>query len=116
MLVEIGLQRESLVASGTFKVFICGMGLHVSPEVRPVRKRLAAVCAPVRFLARVGSKVALQQPRSRELLPADSTTVRKFVSEDVHSQSRHTDIGFAARYAFFCRLGIQTPVRLLMPG
>lgn len=36
--------------------------------------------------------------------------------QQVHRQRRHADVGLPARHALFGRLGIQTPVGLLVPG
>lgn len=47
--------------------------LEVSAEVGPVGKRSAAVVAPERLLPRVGSDVALKQPRAGKGFAADVT-------------------------------------------
>lgn len=74
--VQVGLERERFATSLAGKVLIRGMGLHMRPQVAPIRERLAAVRAPERFLARVRTQMSLEQPRPREQLPAYPARVR----------------------------------------
>ena len=53
MLVQIGLEREGLVATLAFEVFESRMCLHVSSEVGAVSEALAAVGAAVGLVSRV---------------------------------------------------------------
>ena len=69
-----------------------GMRLHVRPQVRAVSESLPALDAREWFLASVRSHMSLQQPRTREGLPADVTLVTKVVGENVHRQGRHRNV------------------------
>lgn len=116
MLVQVGLEGEGLVAPGALEVLIGRVGLHVRAQVAAVGERFAAVRAPVRLLAGVRSEVALQQPRPREQLAADSARVVQFVGQQVHGQRWHTDVGLATGDALLGRLRVEAAVGLLVPG
>ena len=90
------------------------MGLHVRPQVGPVREGLAAHGARVRFVAGVGAQVALEQPGPREGLPAHVTPVVEVVREDVHGERRHGDVHLATDVALLGVGGVQAPVGLLV--
>ena len=92
------------------------MSLHVSPQVGPVRKLLAAVGAAVRLLAGVGAHVALQQPRPGEPLPAHPALVGQVVGEDVHLQGGHGDVEFVADWTGLGRLRAERLVSLAVAG
>ena len=92
------------------------MRLHVRPEVGPIRKGLSAHRAGVRLVASVGAQVALQQPGTREGLPAHVTLVVEVVCEDVHGERRHGDVHLATDVTLLGIGGVEAPVGLLMPG
>lgn len=115
MLVEVGLERKRLMAPSTLEVLICRMGLHVCTQVAAICKCLATVCASIGFLAGVRAQVALQQPRPREQLAADSARVVQFVGQQVHGQRWHTDVGLATGDTLLGRLRVEAAVGLLVP-
>ena len=66
MLVQVGLEREGLVASLALEVLESRMRLHVRAEVGPVSEALAAVSAAVGLVAGMRPHVTLKEPRPRE--------------------------------------------------
>ena len=115
MLVQVRLEGERLVASRALKILGWRVGLHVRPQVGPVRKGLAAHCAGVRLVPGVGAQVALEQPRPREGLAAHVAPVVEVVGEDVHGESGHGDVAFATDVALLGVARVEAPVRLLVP-
>ena len=95
MLVQVGLEGERLVASRALKILGWRVGLHVRPQVGPVRKGLPARRARVWLVPGVGAQVALEQPGPREGLPAHVAPVVEVVREDVHGERRHGDVHLA---------------------
>ena len=86
MFQQIGFMRELFVASdadvsldGSVGRRVPGVRLHVSPQIRPIGKRLAAMRASVRLLTRVRSQVSLEQPRPGKGLAADVAFVTEIV-------------------------------------
>lgn len=75
MLVQVGLKRESLVASFAFKMLERRMSLHVCPKIGAICERFSAVCTSKGLLARVGPHVALQEPRPAERFATDVALV-----------------------------------------
>ena len=67
-------------------------------------------------MASVGAQVALQQPGTREGLPAHVTLVVEVVCEDVHGERRHGDVHLATDVTLLGIGGVEAPVGLLMPG
>ena len=116
MFVEIGLEREGLVAAVAGEVLEGGVGLHVCPQVGPVSEGLAAVRAPVRLLPRVRAHVTLQEPGPAEMLAADRARVLEVVREHVHGEGRHGDVDLVAVRALLGVLAVQRAVRLLVAG
>lgn len=114
VLVQVRLEGECFVTSRALEVLVDRVRLHVRSQVAPVRKRFAAVGASVRLLAGVRSQVTLQQPRSREELSTHTAAVRQLMSEDVHRQSGHRNISFAACVTLLRRLRVETAMSLLV--
>lgn len=81
MFVQVGLQRERLVAPLALEVLVRRVGLHVGPQVGPIGEGFAAVTAAVRFFAGVGPEVTLQKPRTGEELAADAAAMGELVRE-----------------------------------
>lgn len=79
MFVEVGLECERLSASLARVEFEGRMRLHVGAQVRPVGERFAAVRATERLFTGVRPQMTLKQPRTRERLVADGTTVLEVV-------------------------------------
>lgn len=107
MFVQVGLERERLVAFVTGKVFKSRVSLHVGAQVRPVSESLPAMGAAEGLLSRVGPHVTLEQPRPAEGLPADVTGVFEVMGQHVHGQGRHTHVDFVAMGAFLGALTVQ---------
>lgn len=114
--VQVRLESEGFVAFAAVVRLGGRMRLHVSPQIRSVGERLAAVSASVRLLSRVRAHVTLQQPRPRKRLRTDGTDVRKSVSQQVHGQGRHGDVGLAASGARSSAAGLEAAMRLLVAG
>lgn len=60
MLVQVGLERESFVASLAFVMLERRVRLHVRPQVGAVGKRFSTVCTSKWLLTRVRAHVTLQ--------------------------------------------------------
>ena len=60
--------------------------------------------------------MTLQKPRPGESLPTDVALVVEAVGEDVHGQRRHRHVHLAADVTLLGAVGIQAPVRLLVPA
>ena len=90
------------------------VGLHVSPQVGPVRKTLPTVSAAEGLVTSVGPQVALQQPGPREGFPTDVALVVEVVGEDVHGEGRHAHVHLPAHPALLGRAGAQAQVGLLV--
>ncbi len=78
MLVQVSLLCECSVTLGAHVLLpVCIVDHGMGPQVGFVGEGLAAawVVALVRLLPSVGSHVSLQEPRARELFPADRTLV-----------------------------------------
>lgn len=71
--VEVGFEGEGFVAFAAVMRLGSRVGLHVGPQIRPVREGLAAVSTAVRLLTRMRAHMALQEPRPTKGLPADGT-------------------------------------------
>ncbi len=67
MFVQIGFQSKGLVTPFTLKVFQCGMGLHMSPQIWPVCKCFSTMGTAIRLLTCVGSHMTLKEPRPWEI-------------------------------------------------
>ena len=116
MLVQVGFEGKSLFASGALEVLRRRMSLHVSTQVGAVGKAFFAHSARVWLLARVGSEMTLEQPRSGEGLPTHIALVTQVVCQDVHGEGRHGDVHLAADVALLSIVGIQASMSLLVPG
>jgi len=114
VLVQVGLEREALVAALAGVVLEGRVRLHVGAQVGAVGKRLAAVGAGERLLARVRAHVALQQPRPAERLAAHAALVPQVVGEHVHGERGHGHIHLVARGTLPGLLAVQAAVRLLV--
>ena len=96
MLHHVGPQAEGFIAPFTWEQLALVVGLHVGPQVGPVRKLLATVGAAKWFLPGVGPHVPLQQPGSGESLATHIALVAEAVGEDVHGEGWCADIFFIA--------------------
>ena len=114
VLVEVGLEREALVALAAAVVLEGRVRLHVRAQVGAVGEGLAAVRAAEGLLAGVGTHVALQQPGPREGLAAHAALVAQVVREHMHGQRGHGHVRLAARRALARQLAVQAAVRLLV--
>jgi len=114
MLVEVRLERKVFVTSRALKVLGWRVGLHVGPQVGPVGKRLLTHGAQVGLVASVRAQVTLQQPRPGEGLVAHGALVAQVMSQHVHRQGGHGHVHLAADMALLGRVGVQTPVGLLV--
>ena len=74
--------------------------LHVSPQIRSVRKGSMTNFAFERLLARMRAIVALQQPRTRKRFATNFALTRKGMRADVHLQGAWCHIGFVTMLAF----------------
>ena len=116
MFVQVGLQRERLVAP-LARVQLKGrVRLHVRAQVRPVCERLPAVGASEGFLAGMRPQVTLEQPRTREGLGADGARVLEIVRQDVHRKGRHADVDLVAVRALLRLLAVEAAMGLLVTG
>jgi hypothetical protein len=86
----------------------------VCSQVGPVGKLFPTTGATVRFLPRVRSHVALQQPGPGESLPAHVTLVAETVGEDMHGESVGAGVRLAADGAGLGCPARQLHVKLLM--
>lgn len=116
MLVQVGLERKSLVASFALEMLERGMSLHVRPQVGAVRESFSAVCTSKGLLARVRPHVALQEPGPAERLATDVTLVLEVVGEQVHGHRRHGHVHLTTGRALLGQLAVQAPVSLLVPA
>lgn len=114
VLVEVGLERERLVAASAAEVLEARMRLHVCAQVGAVGERLAAVGAAKRLLAGVRAHVTLQEPGPRERLAAHGALVAQVVRQHVHGQRRHGHVHLGARRALLGQLRVRAAVRLLV--
>ena len=69
----------------------------------------------VRLVPRVGSEMALQEPRSGKRFPAQVTLVAQVVRQHMHRERRHTHVHLPAHAALLRALRVQRFVRLLVP-
>ena len=92
------------------------MGLHVSPQVRAVRKGSSANVTPERFLARMSAHVALQEPRSAETFAAYLALAWQRVSADVHLERSQRRVRLLAVFAREVFLNLSAAVELLVLG
>lgn len=88
------------------------MGLHVGSQVGSVGKGLLADHAAVRFVSRVRTHVALQQPGPRKGLATELTLMVQVVSENVHGKGGHADVHLVTDVALLGIVAVETPVRL----
>ena len=116
VLGQVGLDCEALATSGALVFLGAGVCLHVSPQVGPVGKLLAAVGASVGLLSCVRPHMTLEEPGPRESLAAHVTLVAEVVGEDVHGQGRHADIHLVADVAGLGILRAESLVGLLVAG
>jgi len=116
MFVKVRLEGKGLVALAAAETLDRGMRLHVGPQIGAVGECLVAQVAFVRLLARMRAHVTLQEPRPGEGLGADGTDVGQGVSQQVHRQGRHRDVGLAASRARLAPARLQIAVRLLVAG
>ena len=84
MLVQKRHPGESLPAGFAAVLLDFRVGLQVCAEVGPVGKRSLAVRARKGLLTSVRADVSLEQPRTRESLPAELALARESMSPDVH--------------------------------
>lgn len=96
MLVEKGHPGEGLVAGGAGVLLDVGVRLEVSPEVAAVGEAAVALRALEGLLSRVGSDVALQEPRAREGLSAQVALARQGVGADVHLEGAQARVHLVA--------------------
>ena len=114
MLGEIGFEGELLEAAEAGEGLHLRVGLDVGSQVALVCKRLAALVALERLLTSVGPDVALEQPRPGEGFVAHGALVAKVVGQHVHRQRWHGHVHLAADVTLLGRVGVQTPVGLLV--
>lgn len=96
VLVEERHPGEGLVAGGAGVLLDVGVRLEVSPEVAAVGEAAVALRALEGLLSRVGSDVALQEPRAREGLSAQVALARQGVGADVHLEGAQARVHLVA--------------------
>lgn len=96
MLVQVTFERERLPAPAADVGFVSRVGLDVGAQVGLVGKGLAALRTPERLLPGVGTDVALEQPRTAELLAAVWALAALVVCAHVHAVGGHGDVHLVA--------------------
>lgn len=92
------------------------VSLHVSSQVRAVGKGARANVALERLLARVGSNVTLQEPRSAETFAANFALARQRVSANVHLERSKRRVRLFAVFAREMFLNLGAAMKLLVFG
>ncbi len=89
MFVQIALEGKGLATPSAGIGLLCGVRLHVRPQVGLVSEGLGTLWTFEGLLPRVGANVSLQQPRPAEPLATVLALAALVVGTHVHAIGRH---------------------------